>query len=180
MYNHDDSQLRLTQENPQTTLIDGHQDVAIDAHLEWLENQAGQTISDLIKQKEKATQRLKAIEVEIDEIEKQIVSVKAAVSLIRKRNGIEPPMERQSIDANLNATYGGKGLRDALITFASQNNGIINESIAVETLMNAGLYPNYKKAKASINTTLNRESNPELGEPIFLKLDTGMYKLIES
>jgi hypothetical protein len=195
MYSHNDSQSALMQQNPQTTLIDNNQSInaenwtypdlsevgdedKTDAYLEWFERQSGETIAELLSQKEKSIQRLKALEAEILEIDGQISSVKTTISLFRKRNGIETPADRQSVDPSLNAIYAGKGLRDALITFAKQNNGIINESVAVETLMNAGFYPNYKKAKASINTTLNRESNPEIGDPIFLKLDTGMYKLI--
>jgi hypothetical protein len=198
MYNQNDSHRPLTQRNPQTTTIDGgrfinqerqgneqsfklndfDEENEADIHFEWFENQAGEAIADLLEQKERSIQRLKAIEAEISEIEGQISSVKTTISLFRKRSGVEPLAERQNVDPELNVLYAGKGLRDALITFAKRNNGIINESVAVETLMNAGFYPTYKKAKASINTTLNRESNPEMGEPIFLKLDKGMYKFI--
>jgi hypothetical protein len=195
MYTQHDSQSTLMQQNPQTFTINNNQltnaenwaeadlievdesDKA-DAHLEWFEGQAGQAIAELLNQKERVIQRIKALEAEVSEIDGQISSVKTTISLFRKRSGIEPPAERQSVDPNLNAIYAGKGLKEALITFAKNNGGIINESLAIETLMNAGFYPNYKKAKASINTTLNRESNPEVGDPTFLKLDKGMYKLI--
>jgi hypothetical protein len=201
MYTQDDSHMRLMQQKTQTHMF-GDNNRAInhenqgngssfsfndfdgedgaDSHLEWFEHQAGEAIADLLEQKERSIQRLKAIESEIYEIEGQISSVKTTINLFRKRSGVEPLSERQSVDPELNSLYAGKGLRDALVIFAQNNNGMINESVAIETLMKAGFYPTYKKAKASINTTLNRESSPDQENPIFRKLDKGLYKLLES
>jgi hypothetical protein len=201
MYTQDDSHLRLMQQKTQTYTFDGNDrpinqenhsnrqsyrlnsfddEDEVDSHLEWFEHQAGEAIADLLGQKERSIQRLKAIELEISEIEGQISSVKTTINLFRKRSGVEPLTERQSVDPELNVLYAGKGLREALVIFAQNNNGIINESVAIETLMKAGFYPTYKKAKASINTTLNRESSPDQENPIFRKLDKGLYKLLES
>jgi hypothetical protein len=192
MYIQDDSQSPLTQQKSPTAPIDDEQYINqgikdSEAPLplddfedpdEWFENQAGEAIADLLGQKERSVQRLRVIEVEISEIEGQILSVKTTIDLLRKRNGIEPMAERQGVDTALNTMYAGKGLREALIIFAQNNNGIVNESGAIQTLMNAGFYPTYKKAKASINTTLNRESNPEQEKPTFKKLNKGLYQLL--
>ncbi len=127
-------------------------------------------ISELDKERDKIEQRLVACQRELATIEHKIGTLQETLGIYREHHGLPQPVV--AIDERLRERFAGMSIKDMLVTMAQEQAGSLDAPRACRTLVQIGVFKDYRNASGSVYPTLIR--NPDL----FEKISRGQYRLV--
>jgi hypothetical protein len=126
--------------------------------------------AELEREREKLRRRVEMAQQALEEIERSIGAMAAAVRAYREYHNI--PQEEAGVDDALRERFKNLSTRDALIQIAEERGGVLEGKEACQILVRAGMCKDLRNASGSVYATFNRY--PDL----FQKVARGKYRLL--
>ena len=126
--------------------------------------------AELEREREKLRRRVEMAQQALEEVERKIGAMAAAVRAYREYHNI--PQEEAGVDDALRERFQNLSTKDALIQIAQERGGVLEGKEACQILVRAGMCKDLRNASGSVYATFNRY--PDL----FEKVARGKYRLV--